>query len=316
MAFSLSGLSNYSDEQSKELLVKTLFGSTTAGYAVPQLGIKSSRKLQLLDDTLYLQDGGSCGFTATGTTTISQRTLTVGDCTINKEWCIKDLEAKWTQILLRQGSAYNETDLPIAITDFVMNLLKQTLETADWQADTTSGDPNLNRYDGIKKIISDAGTAIDANVAAYIGTPITSWTTANIAGSFDAMVFALAENKPGVLAKGDVKIFVGREVFARYAVAIRNSNYFGYNGTGEQNPNVLPLLGHAGVEVVAVDGLNGTDDAYIMSASNLYMGMDGEGDSENVRLWYSMDDDVVRMRIDFKRGWQIAYPNEVAYIVL
>ena len=318
MGFVVSSLTDYVDQSSTELLVPTLYKAKTAGLAMKQMGIKSSAALQLLDNTLYLQDGSACGFTATGSTTFTQRNLSVAAITVNQQWCLKDLEAKWTQLLLSPSASYTEADMPQAIMNHIMGILAQTLEKQDWQGDTTSGNPNLNKYNGIQKIVSDAGTGINANVSAYTdGATLSSWTSSTVIKGVDALVAAATANFPGIFEKpGRINIFVDRSIFNLYIRANRNANYFGYNGTDGQDMNELRVLGYANVYLVATDGLNGTNDAYLIHESNLYMGADGEADADTTKVWYSNDDDVVKMRINFKRGWQIAYPSEVAYILL
>ena len=41
--------------------------------------------------------------------------------------------------------------------------ISETLEVALWQGDTTSLDPNLNKFDGLIKIIDNEATVIDAD---------------------------------------------------------------------------------------------------------------------------------------------------------
>jgi hypothetical protein len=317
MSFVVSSLTNYNNEQNKELLSAALFGSTTATYAQRRAGIKSSEALQLFDEDIFLQSGSSCGHAPTGNTTFSQRNITVGKAKVDKEWCLSDLETKWTQMLLPSGSNYTEADLPRATVEQVMANLMQIIETADWQGNTSSGNPNLNRYDGIQKILSDAGTTINANVSAYIATPITAWTSSNVIGAIDGMILAMVTNKPGVMAKAGRKlIFVPREVFTLYNIANRTANYFGFDGTAGQNPNEVRVLGYSDVYVVAADGLNGTKDAYMLHEGNLFLGEDNVSDMDNADLWFSQDDRTVKLQIKFKRGWQVAFPDEVVNIIL
>ena len=44
--------------------------------------------------------------------------------------------------------------------------------------------------------------------------------------------------------------------------------------------------------------------------------MDGEGDEDNMEVWYSKDDRVNKMNIAFKRGTQYFYGNEVVSFAL
>jgi hypothetical protein len=127
----------------------------------------------------------------------------------------------------------------------------------------------------------------------------------------------MVNNKPGVMAKAGRKlIFVPREVFTLYNIANRTANYFGFDGTAGQNPNEVRVLGYSDVYVVAADGLNGTKDAYMLHEGNLFLGEDNVSDMDNADLWFSQDDRTVKLQINFKRGWQVAFPDEVVNIIL
>ena len=90
MAFNVTGLTNYTNEQSTELVVKSLFGGKTAALLQAagqvQVGVKSAEALNILDSDVYFQADG-CGYTASGNTTFSQRTITVGKIKVEETLC-------------------------------------------------------------------------------------------------------------------------------------------------------------------------------------------------------------------------------------
>ena len=81
MSFSVGSLANYTNEQSTDLLVKALFGSKTATLLQSsnqvQVGVKSASALNILASTVFFQADG-CGWNPSGTTTFTQRNITVG----------------------------------------------------------------------------------------------------------------------------------------------------------------------------------------------------------------------------------------------
>jgi len=98
MAFSTSGLAAYTKQLVKPLLTSALFDAKTQ-QLIKQGGIvlsnvKSAAQIPLLDTDAYFLDP-SCTFAPSGTTSVTQRTVTVGKIKIEESLCPKDLEAFW-----------------------------------------------------------------------------------------------------------------------------------------------------------------------------------------------------------------------------
>ncbi len=178
MSFSVGSLANYTNEQSTDLLVKALFGSKTSSTLQSanqvQVGVKSASALNILASTVFFQADG-CGYNPSGTTAFTQRNITVGAVKVEETLCPKTLEAKWMQTQIMPGSP---TMIPFEeqVGAEKAAVIAQTLEVAMWQGDTTSGNPNLSRFDGFNKIIAAASPVL-ANSAP---TTFTSITAANI----------------------------------------------------------------------------------------------------------------------------------------
>src|SRR6478736_2871205 len=100
MSLSVSALTNYTEEQKQPLITKALFGAKTISLMTPMTGVKSSETINILDTDAVFQAGGTCGFSASGTTAITQRTVTVGKIKVQEALCPKTLESKYTQTML------------------------------------------------------------------------------------------------------------------------------------------------------------------------------------------------------------------------
>jgi hypothetical protein len=98
--------------------------------------------------------------TSSGTTTITQRTLTVGKIKVQESICPKTFEAKYTQKALREGSSYDYMAYAEEYSAQKVQRIGAALETAIWQGDTASGTANLARFDGLIKIIDDLGLVV------------------------------------------------------------------------------------------------------------------------------------------------------------
>ncbi len=308
MAFQLPGLSNFVKTNEQMLLVESFISPKTASLMSKLPGVKSAIQIPNLDDQLIWQTGGTCGLiNASGDTTISARVLTVGKVKSEKSWCIADLEAKYTQLLLTPGSNYESLPGGIdqAFMEHVMGNQGERIEYAIWQGDTTAWQDYLNKFDGLIKIINAASGPVQANAAAYI-TPVTSITTTNIISVLQATYNAIPVQ---LLNKPDTRIFIGTDLSRMYQTALINANLFNYVPSADSLGEYF--LHGTNIKIVPVDGLNGTQKLYAARTSNLFLGFDGEGEDDQLKVWYSEDYDTVYMRMKFKMGVQIGLPTEV-----
>jgi hypothetical protein len=180
------------------------------------------------------------------------------------------------------------------------------LETAIWQADTASANGNLNKFDGFIKLIGAANTVVDANTTAYIATQATAITAANVIAVFDAVYKAIPAQ---VVAKDDMTIFCGQDVFRTYTIALKNANMFHYTVDAKADSEfVLP---GTSIKVVAVQGLNGTSKIYAMRLSNMFLGTDLLDEETKFSIKYAEEADQIRFVAKFKMGVQFALPEEI-----
>lgn len=305
MAFNVSALTDYVDQTSTELLTRTMFESETASLAGNlQTGVKFQEALQLFDVAPIFQDGTTCGFNATGTVSFTQRILTVKPIKIQDNLCPKDLEKKWTQHLLRPGK---NTDLTFEqkFTDTLVGEVQEDLEIADWQGDTTIvSNGQLNKYDGLIKIIDAEGSVVNGNPTGI--TTGTGIVAANIVAIMDGIFLVIP---PALLTKPDLTIVMGMDTFRLLVLTIKNDNMFHYKIDMPTN-NEFFYPG-TNVKVKGLNGLNGTNRIFAFRWSNITMGVDLENEEEKFEMWWSQDNQTIRYSIDFKRGWQIAFPNEI-----
>lgn len=318
MALAFSGLSAYTKQLVKPLLTSAVFDAKTqqlilaSGIVIPN--VKSSVAIPLMEtDAVFAAQ--SCSFDASGTTTFSQRTITVGKIKVEEKICPKDLEAYFTQEALKAGSTYEDfgnADFQKAYFDKKNIRIASQLETAIWQGDATGATANTNKFDGLQKLIA-AGSPVLANVSGYTGvtgSPIVTVNASNIIAATEGIYKAIPV---GVLSKGDVKIFVGNDWYRLLILAYREKNMFSYNPQDSQAASfILPATN---VEVISVNGLNGTGDAYAISLSNMAMAVDLVDEEGSYKMWYSEDNNDVRYRVEFKLGVNVAFVSEVTSFI-
>lgn len=307
MALSFSGLSSYTKQLVKPLLTSAVFEAKTqqvikdGGIVIPQA--KSVVAIPLMDTDAFFQTD-ACGYSASGTTTISQRSITVGKIKIEETICPKDFEAYFTQEALKAGSTYEDfgnTEFQQVYLEKKNKRIAAQLETLMWTGSVSGGD----KFDGFSTLI-DAGSPVDANVSGFTGvSTISTITASNVIAATEGIYRAIPAS---VMAKGDVKIFVGYDWYRLLILAYRALNMFSYN---PQDANAQSfILPATNVEIVSVNGLNGTGDAYAMAVSNMAMAVDLVDEEQSYKLWYSEDFNEIRYRVAFKVGVNVAYTNE------
>jgi hypothetical protein len=316
MGFDVSALANYTKENEALLVTSSVLGAKTAALIKSagnvMIGVKSSEKINIMQTDAIFQDGAACGFTASGSTTFTQRTVTPGKIKVNEALCPKNLESKYLQKALPTGTPYDSIPFEQEYSDKKAATIAAQLETAIWQADTTSGNVNLNKFDGLVKLIGAASGVVAANASTFIsGAPLSSITSANVISIFDGVYRAIPAQ---VVAADDMTIFCGQDLFRTYTVALKNSGSFNYQiDVKADSEFVLP---GTSIKVVAVAGLNGTNKVYAMRLSNMFLGTDLLNGEERYEIFYAKESDEIRFVSEFKIGVNCAFPDEIASFVL
>ena len=314
MAFVVSSLNNYTEENAAMLVSSSVLGAKTAslikGQGNVMVGIKSSETINIMDTDAIFQDGTSCGFTASGSTSFTQRTVTVGKIKVNEALCPKDLETKYLQKALTAGSGYDSIAFSAEYSQRKADKIAAQLETAIWQGDTGSANVNLNKFDGFAKLINAASASVvHANTSTYYGTPLAASagiTVSNVVAVLDSVYKAIPAE---IVGKDDVAIFVGQDIFRLYTIALKNANLFAYTFDGKADSEFF--LPGTPVKVIATPGLNGTSKIYGARISNMFLGTDLLNEEERFELFYAKEADQVRFVSEFKFGINFAFADEV-----
>lgn len=308
MALNLSGLSAYTDQNAMDLIKEAVLRGRTVDLVQVQGGVKSSATINRLSTTLNAA-AGACGWSATSSTTLDQRTISVCDIKINESICLNDLENYYTQIQMNPGSYNTEIPFEQLYSENKRDQIMGLVEDLIWKGDT-GGSGNLALCDGFKKLF-DAGITASS---AYYGTYSTNTTT--LASTIVAKVDeAIGKLNTDIIDTDDLHLFMSYADYRIYARALRDANYFAYTGAENQGLDFSQVHPGTNVRVVAVRGLNGTNRWVLTRASNLYVGTDLLSDAEDFRIFYSQDNDEVRFLAKWKLGVQVAWFDEVVYYV-
>ena len=316
MAFDVSALPAYVEQNAFDLIVASVAEGQLARYSQIQTNVKGPTTINILDTDVIFQ-ADACSRSASGTTTLSQRTITPGAVAVHEDLCMTDLAATYESVMLKQGLTNEKEEIPFAELYFGLKIKKiqEGISIIDWQGDITSGSATLARYDGLDKQILAAGTAVNGNPTGI--TVATGYTSATII----SILLGMAELMPTTIAgSDDLKLYLAPAQFLLYQRAIADGNYFHYISEGQFYS--MPLIGFPNVEVVSDPGMTTigggtTNNMYIMRASNVHIGVDlPDEEATDYRAWYDPNDRIFKTTFAFRRGLNVAFPSEIVRFAL
>jgi hypothetical protein len=302
MSFSLASLTAYTEQQRLPLITKAVFSARTAALFTKQVGIKSAAALNLMDTDAAFQSGTACGWnvagSASGTTTFTQRTITVAPLKIQEALCPRSLEQYWMQTQLTQGSTYDGVPFEQAYAEQKALRIAEALENAIWSGSTL--------VTGLLTILNAAsGSTVSGNTAAISG----SITTTNVISIFDNIYNRIPQ---AILTRNDLVIFCGWDVFRTLIGALKANTGVMYNQVDLQGLADGDIIyPGTNVRVVAVPGLLGYNRLVCSYLGNFFYGTDLMSDEERFELFWSRDNDEVRFQCALKIGVNVAYPDLV-----
>lgn len=315
MGFSLT-LTAYVEENKADIITKAILGGVTLGQGVDiRTGIKSSEAIPNLDVTVPFQSGSACGFTSSGATTLNQITIATNPIKVAQEYCLKDLEAYYTQKYLPAGQLNESTSIDAQIMDRFSAKIASQVESMIWQGKTTYGNSTvLKQINGWLATIA-AGAPVSATASTLNST--------NVLTIFDNVY---ANVPAAAIANETIVAFCGMDTFRTLAAKITATyGIYGsnYNTDGVWGKWTLMYPG-TNMKVIAVPGLNSDNavDTGVLPtivknriiatyASNLVFGTDMQSDLGNLEAWYSKDDRVMRIYGEFRAGVAVKYMDHV-----
>jgi hypothetical protein len=297
--FVVSSLPTYVQDN-KDLIIKNfaLVGTASRQRFGLQTGIKTSAYLNYLELNPTLQDGKGCGFSASGTATLTQRTITTAIIKVNMDICPDSLLGKYAEYLVRIGAKSDELPFEQYIIDGITAELNKKIEKLIWQGDTTkTTDTDLKWINGILKQLASDTDKVAVNIAH--GTAIYN--------AIKAVYLAIPEE---TLERG-AEIYISPANYRDFLQAMVEKNYFHYSGPQDAAPEEFVFPG-TDVKVVKTPGLAGVNNLIVASfPENFVYGCDAEGDLEEVKIWFSDDDDLFKLKVKWNSGIAYRFPNQV-----
>jgi len=298
--YTVSALTDYIKTNESVILRDTILGSGIKGETIPmmrkQLGVKTSERLNYLDVTPVLQAVTGCGFSAQGSTVFSERDITTAQAKYNDEWCIEKLLGKFTEYEVRIGADDQAMPFEAEIVDQVVKGINKAVEQQVWQGNTASG----SLINGLVTI------ALGADSASTITGETASGATAYAA--IKQAYMALPEE-----IVDEAVIFVSPAIFREYVQDLVTANLYHYDPafSGELTEMFIP---GTDVKVRKTYGLTGSNYIYATVPENMVYATDFVNNKEEIKGWYSDDDDVYRMKSRFNFGVNTLFPDAVVLV--
>lgn len=299
MSLNVTTLPAFVEERHLPLLRKAVIEAKSAREFNLQTGIKGATALNLLATNVAFGDGATCGWNEAGESTLSQRQIVPGAIKVNMAFCDKQLLKTWMNYEVKVAAGQKTLPFEEDFMNGVVDDIKAKLEKAIWQGDTASSDANLNKFDGMIKIL-------DAATVAKTVTYAKGATIASIVNDVYAAIPSAA------FSKGEVVLYMGSDAYRAYIQElIANGNLVITNGVNEVAMPESVLIPGTNVRVYGVAGLDNTGRFYASYRDNFVYGTDMQGDEEKMEMWYSQDNREYRLAVEFTAGVQAVWPDLV-----
>lgn len=298
-AYVVSSITGFTDQTSTELMMKALVGGTTARNSNVRLGIKGTQQIQILDSTPAFQAGG-CGFNASGSTSFTQISLTVQPEKINEELCPDNLYSTYQSLLLTKGQTEEVVPFELQIADLKVKQIQQRIEQKLWGATTAGGDA----FQGFKALLVSGatGTAVSADPTAFSASAAYG-VSGNPITEVDKLINALDDNAQ---ALENLVCYMSYPNYRLYVQALTKANFFvnyvGGSVTIGGEATASAVHPNTTVKVVPTIGLAGSNRVAIGPADYFVVGFDALGDHEKLDIFYSRDNDIIRIRGNYNYG--------------
>lgn len=285
MGYSTDGLSNYVQERRDEIARKAVLGAKTIDLVSWMVDVKTKAQMNTIETDVVLQNGEGCGFSAQGDTRISKREIETKLVKVNMDYCAKDLLRAWTQYEVRIAADAEALPFEGYIMEEIAEKLSAKVEEIFWKGDEGLG------INGILKEYEVAGQG-------FVNTKGMD--------AYRAIMAVYNEIPLAVLDKA--VIFVGKDLYRQFIQNMVEKNFYHYNAGDATDEFVLPATT---TKVIAVNGLNGTGAVVGTATENLVYGTDITNADEIVDVWYSKDDRMNKIAIEFNMGANFRFPEEI-----
>ena len=288
MAFDLTALSAYTDENSLDLIAKAVLNTDLMGEIDLRSGLSAGTvAINLMDGDLNVADL-ACGWNPSGDVNFTQTDIVIRDKQVKQDLCPDQLRDYWLSQRMSAGANQESVPFEEVIADYYVKRISKYNESF-----LISGDGTAT---GIKDQVTGAnGATVSANPAAF--------TLANAVDQalniFDAVNEASKDREDLIMIMSPAAF----NVLRRSLVA---QNYYHYD-QGDRRSFELP---GANVKVVKTSGLTGSDYVACGPASMIVAGTGLTDDSSTIDFFYDKGQQIVKMISKWRLGVAVSQVDQ------
>jgi len=294
MATNLSLTETYVGKLAGDLIYSAALQLETLQHVTVRPNVEYATKVRKLVDDVTFADF-TCAFAATGTTTLTERTLTLKELQVQREYCTKDFLADWSAAYAQDS----ELDPTIAngIADNLMAQAMEKLETTIWQGVTGAG-----AFEGFIPLFVASGSGVNA-----VATPV-AITSSNVLDKLILLIAACPQKVKAASLKPT--IYMSYDVWEDYMYAQQAAGNGWYITGGPEVPKTYMGL----YPIVVCPGMP-VDTMVMAQKTNLWFGTWKENQMNELIVKPMKEvnlDDSVRMSLKFFAGVQFGFGDEIA----
>lgn len=316
MAYVLSDLVAYIEENKGDLMTKAILGSTAWDHVTIIDGVKSEIKVPDLESTVPFQAGAGCNtVTSSGSTTISQTPLATSPIEFAEKICLNSLEDYYTQKYLPKGANVDSVSIFSDILNRKIAQIALQVEQAMFQGNTAyTNSTVLKQINGFIKRADDASDEVTATAQASV-------TTSTIRTIVNEIIF---QKIPNAAYQNSPSLLMGMENFRILLQKLWEDNAFNYfPGAADLDKHMITYPG-TNVKIYGIAGLN--NDTPVDTGSlnttvknrmictykeNLLVGTDLQADMKSLESWYEKKDRSIYIYGRMRLGTAIRYTDHV-----
>ena len=285
----LDGLKGYINANKDVIVSKIVALADSTKYLQVQNGVTTDTTIHGLITNLEVQDASSCGFSAAGTQSITDRRLEPAYLKVNHEYCPKDFLNTYKHYETQIAMGKSALPLEEALVTDVLKAVGNKNEQLIWSGSKDQGD-----------LIDGLTTKINADVTVH---------KRGVEGTVYEKVKALYKM---VTDKRMVAV-MSTPKYRELVMELVEKNLFHYN-TQEGTEMVLTLPG-TNFKVYGIDGIKADDaNIYGLIWEETFVGMDNADDAAMFDLFWSEDDRVYKLVIEWALAVNYMFSESIIVI--
>lgn len=277
----LTDIKGYIANKEDILVSKVVSGTETAKMFNVQNGITTDTAIHGLITSLSIQDGTNCGFSANGSQEITKRVLEPSYMKVNAQYCPKDFYGTYKHYETKVAMGKSPLPLEEALVEDIVKSIAVENERLLWSGATASGD-----------LINGLTTIIASDSAIPAGNKFTS-TETTVLKRLNEMYVKVGDKR--------VKAFISSAMYRQLITELIAENFVATFHDDNVDKSIQKfILPGTNFEVYGVDGIADTNtNIYGLIPEEVFVGMDNSEDASAFDLFWSEDDRVYKLVIEW-----------------